>query len=94
MKKNNNRNLQVKLSLDEGLKKTWLLLERKYQALDKASIVRLALNNLAKRSTTKEYKEYLDNSLDGILREIESREDGMTEQEFFEWWNENKPFTK
>ncbi|OGK25021.1 hypothetical protein A3A46_04325 [Candidatus Roizmanbacteria bacterium RIFCSPLOWO2_01_FULL_37_13] len=94
MKKTNPQSLQIKLALDEGLKKTWLQLKQEYQALDKASIVRLALNNLAKRSTTKEYKKYLDNSLDEILREIESREDGMTEREFFEWWNKNKPFTK
>lgn len=94
MKTSDSRNLQIKLSLDEGLKKTWVYLKKEYEALDKASIVRLALNNLAKQSTAKEYKEYLDNSLEEILDEIESREDGMTEQEFSDWWNKNKPFTK
>ncbi|MBI4226540.1 hypothetical protein HY612_05515 [Candidatus Roizmanbacteria bacterium] len=94
MKKTNTPSLQIKLALDAGLKKTWLQLKQEYQALDKASIIRLALNNLAKQSTTKEYKEYLDNSLDEILKEIESREVGMTEEEFFAWWNKNKPFTK
>jgi len=94
MKTTNSQNLQIKLSLDQGLKKTWYLLKKEYEALDKASIVRLALNNLAKQSTAKEYKEYLDNSLDEILEEIESRKEGMTEQEFFDWWNKNKPFTK
>ncbi|MBI4008635.1 hypothetical protein HY357_00205 [Candidatus Roizmanbacteria bacterium] len=91
MKKAKAPNLQFKLALDEGLKKTWLLLEQEYQALDKASIIRLALNTLAKQTTA---KEYLDYSIDKILDEIESRDEGMTEKEFFQWWNKNKPFNK
>ena len=87
MKKTNSQNLQVKLSLDEGLKKTWRLLEQEYQALDKASIVRLALNNLVKMTKTQENKLY---TIDEILDMVENRTEGMTEEEFFEWWNKNK----
>ena len=90
MKKNNSQNLQVKLAFDEGLKKTWALLENRYEALDKASIIRLALNALAKLSTQKEYGDYLDKSMDELITEVETRENGMTEEEFFEWWNKNK----
>lgn len=89
MKSSNSQNLQIKLSLDQGLKKTWQLLAQEYQALDKASIIRLALNNLAKE--TKIRMEKIERELFQYLDEVENRKDGMTEEEFFKWWNKNKP---
>ena len=43
-------NIQVKLSLDSGLADIWMYLIEEYKGLDKASIMRLALNNLAKQN--------------------------------------------
>ena len=90
MKKTNVQNLQIKLALDEGLKKTWAMLEQEYEALDKASIVRLALNNLVKE--TKKQQDLIEQELFQFFDEIEKRNEGMTQKEFFKWWNKNKPF--
>ena len=80
--------LQFKLSFDEGLKKTWEYLSQEYEALDKASIVRLALNNLAKTTKKQETLSQID-VLD-ILENLKSTEKGINEDEFYKWWNENK----
>jgi hypothetical protein len=82
------QNLQVKLSLDEGLKNTWNILTREYQALDKSGIIRLALNNLAKEvkklspSEEKELFLYFDT--------LSKSKEGMSEEKFANWWNKNK----
>ena len=79
---------QIKLALDEGLKKTLETLTREYEALDKASIVRLALNNLAKevkKPTPEEEKELFQ-----YLEERTKSNEGMTEDEVAEWWNKYK----
>ena len=56
------------------------------EGLDKASIVRLALNTLAK--TTKKQTQSAD-ILD-LLDTMKKSETGMTENEIFDWWNESK----
>ena len=79
--------LQIKLSMDKGLKTTWDYLSDRYGALDKASIIRLALNELAKEA----YKAEKPTSLNDLLNEIDRNNlSGPTEDEFFEWWNEHK----
>jgi len=79
---------QIKLALDEGLKKTLETLTREYEALDKASIVRLALNNLAKevKKPTKTEEDELFQYFDTLSKS----DKGMTEDEFADWWNKNK----
>lgn len=85
---------QIKLSLDEGLKRTWDVLKNEYVALDKASIVRLALNNLAKETTMPQKmrkptaKEEVE--LFQYIDRLEKSKVGMTEKQFADWWNENK----
>lgn len=83
------QNLQIKLSLDEGLQNVWKYLSQEYQGLDKASIVRLALSTLAK-TTRRQEAEVLP--LDASFKKLDDSREGMTEEEFFEWWNKNKPF--
>jgi len=78
--------LQIKLAMDEGLSEIWGQLQTRYKGLGKSGIVRLALNDLAGRSEEKKY-DYL---LQEVLDEIDSRKEGMTEEEFANWWNENK----
>jgi hypothetical protein len=51
-------NLQIKLSLNNGLNDIWCFLIEEYKGLDKASIVKLALNNLAKQNYKKRYIDY------------------------------------
>lgn len=79
---------QIKLSFDEGLKKTWNILAHEYEALDKASIVRLALNTLAKQ--IQRQKPYSEKELFQYFDELNASTKGMSEKEFFEWWNKNK----
>lgn len=82
------RSFQIKLAFDEGLQKTWDTLAREYEALDKASIVRLALNNLAKQ--LQKPTPYEERELFAYFDEREKSKEGMTEKEFFKWWNKNK----
>ena len=72
----NPQTLQFRLSLDQRLKNTWGYLMREYQTLDKAEIIKLALNSLEKETKRLEYKLY---SVDEILSQLENREVGMTE---------------
>lgn len=81
-------NLQIKLSLDEGLQNIWKYLSKEYEGLDKASIVRLALSTLAK--FTKRQELYDEDMLFSYLDELDKTGQGMTEEDFFKWWNENK----
>ena len=82
------QSLQFKLSLDEGLKNMWSYLKKEYEGLDKASIIRLALNNLVK--TTKRQQFVFSTNVLDVLAELKKKEKGMSEEEFFDWWNENK----
>ncbi|MEK7597902.1 MAG: hypothetical protein AAB441_04625 [Patescibacteria group bacterium] len=81
-------NLQLKLSLDQGLTDVWGYLKKEYQGLDKSSIVRLALNTLFKETKRSQYRLY---SIEEILKELEGVNEGMTEKEIYNWWNKNKP---
>lgn len=81
-------NLQLKLSLDEGLTDIWGYLKKEYQGMDKSSIVRLALNTLFKETKRSQYRLY---SIEEILKELEGGAEGMTEKEIYNWWNKNKP---
>lgn len=84
-----NQNLQIKLSLDEGLQNVWNFLTHEYEGLDKSGIVRLALSNLAK--TTKKHNTVMSNKeMLQFISELEQRKTGMTENELAEWWNKNK----
>ncbi|MBA3724496.1 MAG: hypothetical protein H0W89_06475 [Candidatus Levybacteria bacterium] len=83
-----NQNLQVKLTLDEGLKNVWNFLTREYEGLDKSGIVRLALNNLAK--TTKRQDAAAKFDIDAFFKDLDKGKSGMTENEFAKWWNKNK----
>ena len=78
--------LQVKLSMDEGLKEVWDSLENRYKALGKSGIIRLALDKLDKETLATKY-DYL---LEEVLEDIDNRKDGFTEDEFAIWWNKNK----
>lgn len=81
--------LQIKLSMDPGLKAEWDFLLSRYNGLDKASIVRLALNELSYKEKKSDDKKF--NSMSEIMDEIDRvNVNGPTEEEFFEWWNENK----
>ena len=82
------RQVQLKLSLDEGLTNIWGYLKKEYQGMDKSSIVRLALNTLFKETKRSQYRLY---SIEEILKELESVNEGMTENEIYDWWNKNKP---
>ncbi len=78
--------LQIKLSMDPNLKKTWDFLNTRYSALDKASIIRLALNELVVNVKKIEPKDMLS-----VLEATDNEmQEGMTEEEAYEWWNENK----
>ncbi len=81
-------NLQLKLSLDQGLTDVWGYLKKEYQGLDKSSIVRLALNTLFKETKRSQYRLY---SIEEIIKELEVANEGMTEKEIYNWWNQNKP---
>ena len=87
MSTTNPSTFQVKLALDEGLKKTLIVLEQQYEALDKASIVRLALNNLAK--TVIKLTPAEENELFQYFADLTKSGKGMTEKELADWWNEN-----
>ncbi|MDP4011621.1 MAG: hypothetical protein Q8P72_05355 [Candidatus Roizmanbacteria bacterium] len=78
--------LQVKLSMDEGLRNVWGNLQNRYKALGKSGIIRLALNNLSEKLEKNKY-DYL---LEDVLEDIDSRKEGYTEEEFADWWNKNK----
>lgn len=82
------QNLQIKLSFDEGLKNIWGYLTREYQGLDKASIIRLALNNLAKITKNQQYRSPTD--IVGVIETLKRTETGISEDEFFDWWNKSK----
>ena len=71
--------LQVKLSLDEGLKESWNTLQTRYKALGKSDIIRLAINDLAAKE-----KKYYDDLIQGVMDEIASRKDGPTFDEMVE----------
>lgn len=86
--KNDTQTIQVKLALNERLKNVWNYLLREYEALDKSDIIKLALNNLAKESR-KRISQL--SSIDDIFDKLEKNKTGMTEEEFFAWWNKNKP---
>lgn len=78
--------LQIKLSMDEGLKNTWDYLSTRYDALDKASIIRLALNELVVKAKKEEPKDLLS-----ILEETDKDKTiEWSEEDAYEWWNENK----
>ncbi|HRN69621.1 MAG TPA: hypothetical protein PLS49_00420 [Candidatus Woesebacteria bacterium] len=83
-----NQTFQIKLSVDEGLKQTLDILKKEYSALDKAAIVRLALNNLAKevrKPTLQEEKELFE-----YFDMLSKSDKGMTVNEVVEWWNKYK----
>lgn len=82
-------NLQIKLSLDKGLKNVWDFLTEEYEGLDKSGIVRLALNNLAK-STKRQHAEKVEFDMKKFFDELDQSTEGPTENEFAKWWNENK----
>ncbi|MDO8610534.1 MAG: hypothetical protein Q7R95_08365 [bacterium] len=82
------QSIQMRLSLDEGLKNIWNYLAKEYKGLDKASIVRLALNTLAK-TTRKQELLTVSNVLE-VLEKLKTNEKGMNEDEFFKWWNTSK----
>lgn len=82
------QSIQMRLSLDEGLKNVWNYLAKEYEGLDKASIVRLALNTLAK--TTRKQELLTVSNVLAVLEKLKTTEKGMDEDEFFEWWNTNK----
>jgi hypothetical protein len=64
-------NLQIKLSFDEGLQKMWSILLKEYEGLDKASIIRLAINHLAKHAEYKfALKKYEYDDSDPDLKEL------------------------
>ncbi len=84
-----NRNIQIKLSLDKGLQNVWSFLAEEYEGLDKAGIVRLALNNLAK-ATKRQNTTFSQFDLAKFFTELDQRESGPTEKEFARWWNKNK----
>lgn len=86
MNTNTSANLQFKLSLDSGLFEVWSYLQKEYKGLDKTGIVRLALSSLFKEAKRKQRLM----SIDEIFSELESRKEGMTEQEVYDWWNKNK----
>jgi hypothetical protein len=86
------QSLQIKLSMDKGLKSTWEYLTKEYEALDKASIMRLALNSLVKESKRKYTVDTFD--LETFIEKKRLRQDGMTEDEFCRWWNDNKDTIK
>lgn len=86
MSTNTPSNLQFKLSLDQGLFEVWNYLQREYKGLDKTGIVRLALSSLFKE--TKNKQKLMD--IGEVLTELESRNEGMTEQEAYNWWNKRK----
>lgn len=85
---------QIKLSFDEGLQQTWNILKRRYVALDKASIVRLALNNLVNEvdelSKVKKLTPEKEQELWQYMERLEKSKVGMTEKQFARWWNKNK----
>lgn len=73
--------LQVKLSMDKGLKNVWDYLSEEYKGLDKSGIVRLALNNLAKVTKREEVlaKQF---DMKEFFSELEQSKEGPTEKEF------------
>ncbi|PIZ64183.1 hypothetical protein CO051_01495 [Candidatus Roizmanbacteria bacterium CG_4_9_14_0_2_um_filter_39_13] len=77
--------LQVKLSMDEELAKAWNLINFEYKTLNKSGIIRLAINDLAKKTSDKLYNSLLD-----YFEELDKNSGGMTEDEFAVWWNKNK----
>jgi hypothetical protein len=83
------QNLQIKLTLDEGLNNVWRFLTKEYEGLDKSGIVRLALNNLAKTTKRQEAKA-AKFDLEEFFNGLDKGESGMTEKEFALWWNKNK----
>lgn len=84
-----NQNLQIKLSMDEGLQNVWNFLTHEYEGLDKSGIVRLALNNLAKTAKRQEARA-AKFDMEKFLDELDNRNEGPTEEEFAIWWNKNK----
>jgi len=78
--------IQVKLSLNQGLEETWNMLSKEYKELDKSGIIRLALHNLAKKIT----QEKINQEMHSLVRELESNYEGMSEEEFEDFWNTNK----
>lgn len=84
-----NQNLQIKLSMDEGLQNVWNFLIHEYEGLDKSGIVRLALNNLAKTAKRQEAKA-AQFDLEKFFEELDKSNSGMTEEQFAVWWNKNK----
>lgn len=89
MKTTNTQTIQVKLSLDEGLKNVWGTLTREYQGLDKSGIVRLALNNLAKIAD-RERSKAAKFDMEEFFNDLDKGKSGMTEKQFAVWWNKNK----
>jgi hypothetical protein len=78
--------LQVKLSLDAGLKHVWEQLLVEYEGLDKAGIIRLALNSLVKTLPQKRYTNMTE-----VMDELDKVNDkNMTEEEFADFWNKTK----
>lgn len=83
------QNLQVKLALDPGLQKIWSFLTEEYMGVDKAGIIRLALNNLVK--VTKREKAAAEKfDMEAFFADLDKGKSGMTEKEFAVWWNKNK----
>ncbi len=83
------QNLQVKLTLDQGLQNVWNFLNEEYEGLNKAAIIRLALDNLAK--VTKREKAAAEKfDMGAFFADLDKGKSGMTEKEFAIWWNKNK----
>lgn len=72
--------------MDHGLKNVWDYLTIRYEGLDKASIIRLALNDLAE---TKK-KEGPQSMLEVLTRTDKDLLEEWTDDDVFEWWNQNK----
>lgn len=89
MRNSNTQTIQVKLSLDEGLRSIWGELTEEYKGLDKSGIVRLALNNLAKTLKRDEARAAKFN-LQEFFNDLDKGKSGMTEKQFAAWWNKNK----
>lgn len=83
-----NKTIQTKLALDEGLEQTWNFLQKEFPALDKSSIIRLALNNLAKETKRTNSVNQVANIINESKSEYNS--DKITEEEVGEWWNKMK----
>jgi hypothetical protein len=85
--------LQTKLAMDPGLKETWDYITSELKAMDKPGIIRLALDTLAKKlkeEALEAEKPPTREEMLALLEEVQTRDTGMTDDEFMDWWQENK----